>query len=1562
MNPKIHNSHSVEMKALTRSKNKLAQLCQRFVLSMILSFVFILSTLQMSMAATLSGTVINSVATANYSVDGSQELTTASVLITTDTYTPSIISFHRLSDGGEDTTLSSSAYNSSENGGKLWNPIDVITRINGDKIIFPAPVKIIEANQFITNEPIIIRVQDFDQNLDPKIRETIFVTVTIPETNDKEVIQLKETSPSSGIFIGAVPTHSGETVNFDGRFNVKRGAKLTVSYHDQVDSTDISMTAAVIDPVGTLNLSKTADKKSASIGDVISYEITLRNSSIDKPLNDIKIQDTLPIGLRYQNGTALLNGAVLPESAIRIQGRSLTFTLGNMPSNVDSGWVLRYKTKIGINTAIADITNRAQAFSQNDTSNIAKARVRIEDVLMTNTIIITGRVYIGCEKAAPRKALANTRIYTESGRSVLSDKDGYWHMEGLSQQAHVMQLDIDSLPTGYRAIDCDHDNDRAGSKISKFVNSKTLWRADFYVAKNKLAIPLEKKSNKALKNSSNDPLKKYNKQFVNNANIGFEILWPPHNHVPAIASTKIAIKHPPKQKVKLYLNDKPISMLNYDGSTTNKAGTVTIRRWRGVDINIKQRDNILTAILLNKSGKEIARKTHTIHFSGTPSNIEYLEKESLLIADGKNSPIITLRIKDEDGFPMRANTHGYFSIKAGDYNIAQQSNTDTVDDESSTKGNYKYYIKEGGIAHIKLTPTTRSGQISIDFNLANKTQNINAWLKPKLRNWILVGIAEGTLAHKKLSGNLQTLIDKNQAENYKHGRLALFAKGRIKGDYLLTLAYDSAKQRHKNTENGAQLEGNIDPDTWYTVYADKSNSQYETSSSHKLYLKLEKNQFYALFGDYRTGLTVTELSRYERILDGLHSEYHGDKFSYNLFASYTEKRHQRDEIIGDGTSGLYHLSRPIVQNSEVIRLEARDQLNSGKIVSSQTMVRHKDYDIDYDSRTLFFKFPIAGRDKNLNTNIIVVDYESDDNNEKNLVAGGRVAAKFNDNKLETGLSIIQEGNSDDSTGRLVGLDLTYKPSKNTEIHAEVAQTQTTSDNKKSQGRAWLAEIKKSTEKTESTAYIRKQEANFGLGQQKTSEKGTQKLGLSSRYTINANTKIKGDISQQTNLQNDDITQRLSIEAEKQFENSNLSIGVRQSKNTTVSDSSGSTALLLGGSISTKDRKATLHGNIERQIAGRNHTSNDPDKAIVGLDVALSDRVNLFAEHEVSDDDDSITQSTRVGISSSLWQGAKLKTSLSRENKVDRSDTYALVGLSQHAKLSDHLLIDFSLDQATTIDSIIKQTTSADDALKEHGSNRDDYIATSLAYKWKNNSWSSSGRFEHRDGDLEDKINVQLELNHQIAEGKHLSAKIRSLRSSKHNNEQHQQSTISLGAAWQPFDASYSVLERLDYIDETDKNGSEHTQTRKLINNIHINKQINDDFEVGLHHGIQHIMSSNDAEQQEDSTVDVGLIEAKYKLSKMWAVGAHAGYSRDWENDNIEKVAGVSVSASPAKNTKISLGYNFEGFTDNEFDTSSYTAEGFFTQILYKFDQETLKLKTYDNDSTIKTEIMEDSKP
>ena len=81
--------------------------------------------------------------------------------------------------------------------------------------------------------------------------------------------------------------------------------------------------------------------------------------------------------------------------------------------------------------------------------------------------------------------------------------------------------------------------------------------------------------------------------------------------------------------------------------------------------------------------------------------------------------------------------------------------------------------------------------------------------------------------------------------------------------------------------------------------------------------KLERPQFYALFGDYETGIDEPELARYVRSFNGVKAEYRTDRLSATAFAADTPNRHRRDEIQGNGLTGPYALgARDILANSE----------------------------------------------------------------------------------------------------------------------------------------------------------------------------------------------------------------------------------------------------------------------------------------------------------------------------------------------------------------------------------------------------------------------------------------------------------------------------------------------------------------------------------------------------------------------------------------------------------------------------------------------------------------------
>ena len=53
-------------------------------------------------------------------------------------------------------------------------------------------------------------------------------------------------------------------------------------------------------------------------------------------------------------------------------------------------------------------------------------------------------------------------------------------------------------------------------------------------------------------------------------------------------------------------------------------------------------------------------------------------------------------------------------------------------------------------------------------------------------------------------------------------------------------------------------------------------------------------------------------------------------------------------------------------------------------------------------------------------------------------------------------------------------------------------------------------------------------------------------------------------------------------------------------------------------------------------------------------------------------------------------------------------------------------------------------------------------------------------------------------------------------------------------------------------------------------------------------------------------------------------------------------AGISLGFSPADNTRIELGYNFDGFNDDDFESGNYTHQGPYINFNYLLDNSLLK--------------------
>jgi flagellar motor protein MotB len=1026
----------------------------------------------------------------------------------------------------------------------------------------------------------------------------------------------------------------------------------------------------------------------------------------------------------------------------------------------------------------------------------------------------------------------------------------------------------------------------------------------------------------------------YDAAWLETAQPGLQWLTPAPGIIPAIPTVKIAVKHPADTEPVLMLNGELVSPLNFSGTDMDSTKTKAVSHWTGVDL--VQGDNHFDLLLKDgkKGGSQLI--AHRIHYPGPPVKAELVAETSRLIADGKQPALVAVRLKDPSGHPVRPGVTGQFTVQPP-YAALQTENQRSVQPLTlAGPPKAQYVVEKEGIALIALQPTTQSGEVVLNLHLVGGEHEIRCWLQPEPRDWILVGLAQGTAGYSTLSGNMENLQAADQEQDlYQEGRIALFAKGKIKGSWLLTLAYDSDKDRD-DQEN--RLFQTIDPDTYYTLYGDDTEQGYDAASIHNLYVKIERNQFYALFGDYETGLTVTELSRYNRRLNGLKTEWQHRHASLNAFASETDQAFVKDEIRGDGTTGLYHLSRnDIIVNSESIRLETRDRFHSETIISTQPLTRHIDYNIDYDTATIFFKFPVYSQDENLNPTYIVADYETDGASDNAYTYGGRAAARMLDRKIEIGASYIHEGPVNGEAD-LTGVDATIQLPAGLAFKAELAASQASTAGAETDGQAYLAELTQSTDNFNARAYVKEQEEAFGLGQQNGSETATRKYGLDMSYRFSDHWRVNGQASRQHDLATTaerDLDEAALVYARQSF---SLRSGFRLNEDRLGDGTTQRSELLTaGGTLKGLNQRLQLRLDHEHAIDNESASTDFPSRTTLGADYQISDNVALYGAQEFLWHRQGAEQNTRLGAKTSPWQGGQISTDVQQSSFENGRRLSANLGLFQTWRITDRWRLDGGLDRSQTIDQSENQEALNPGITSSQAAEA--FTSLSLGVGYDADSWSWTSRVEARNAESQEKRTFLGGIAGEPRKGLGLAAGITLAQTSSETAGDSVNGDIRLSMVLRPLGSAWTLLDRLDYrFDEQDSSKSE---SRRLINNLHLNYKPHHKLQIALQYGAKYVLETFDS-QEYDGFVDLIGLETRYDLTSKWDVGFRGSTLHSWQTGQMEYSTGLSIGHTVFKNTWISAGYNFMGFEDDDFSRANYTAQGPFVQFRMKFDQQSVR--------------------
>lgn len=432
-------------------------------------------------------------------------------------------------------------------------------------------------------------------------------------------------------------------------------------------------------------------------------------------------------------------------------------------------------------------------------------------------------------------------------------------------------------------------------------------------------------------------------------------------------------------------------------------------------------------------------------------------------ADGQSPVHVVVQLSGADGKPLVGETFATVETSGGRL-LLPDARTDELgpgrmDADRMTPGVQLKVIN--GRAEFDLLAPHDPQDVLLRVTAGGQSAEGMVDFVPELRELIATGLIEGVVNFRR---NGSGLIANSQngdgferdirrwEKQFNHGkangaaRTAFFVKGTIKGEYLLTAAYDSDKDVR------ARLLRDIRPEEFYPVYGDASLRGFDARSAERLYVRVDKNRSYLLYGDFQTGEGMSApsgvdfsspaparaLGTYNRTATGLGWHFENQRVRGNVFAIEDSLRQVVEELPSSG-SGPYGLrNSAVLEGSERVEVIVRDRNQPSRIVSVRPLARLLDYSFEpFSGRILLGSF-LPAFDSNLNPVSLRITYEVDQGTEKFLVAGADAQLRVGE-RGEIGGSYIDDRNPF-ATFEMASANAGYRFGENTWLVAEAART------------------------------------------------------------------------------------------------------------------------------------------------------------------------------------------------------------------------------------------------------------------------------------------------------------------------------------------------------------------------------------------------------------------------------------------------------------------------------------------------------------------------------------------
>lgn len=1320
-------------------------------------------------------------------------------------------------------------------------------------------------------------------------------------------------------------------------------------------------------PAGLVTISKSASLEQAMAGDVIFYDVTLRNTDQARDSEVISLIDNASAALRIKPDSIRVNGLVSDNSTLAADGRGFNLNLPSIPAG--QAVMVRYAMSVRENATPGFALNIVTATPANGNAIKDQAQVEIIRDNLAGKMTLIGRVTeSACDNPATALGIPNVRIMLEDGSYAITDENGRYHFEGLAPGTHIVHAASQTLPQGGAFVNCARTTRNAGSAISTIIRGQggSLLRADFTARLAEGSLVEIDKNDAPPRFASDQENAGVDADWFANGDGPASFIFPSIEHNPRTPSIRVVIRHALDEIVDLSVDGVAADALSFEGSDLSPDKSWKVSIWRGIALS--GASTKLNANVRGPDGEERAQLENTVHFADTPMFAQFIAEDSQLIADGASNPIVAIRLTDRTGKPLHAGVSGSFSIE-GDYRSASEIDNRNSRQLTGFGTSASNWLVEGdeGIAYIKLAPTMISGALRLRFEFSDGTisreEVLDAWLEPGDQPWTIIGIAEATVGSQSVA-DLMEYGDNFDSDLGNNARIALYAKGRILGKYLLTLSYDSAKQKADQ-----RLGSVIDPSAYYTIFGDGSARIYDAASREKLYVRIESSAFYALYGDFETGFDQTDLARYQRSATGIKTQARFGQVQINGFAAKIGSLHRRDEIQGGGVSGPYSLSsRRIIPNSETVFVEVRDRLRSEKIISREELTRFVDYTVDLLTGTIRFVRPLQSRDQFLNPQFAIVNYEIEEYGQGQVNAGLRVNWASKNGTLKIGASAVTD-KGETSRSNLGAIDARLRVSDNSEIRFEAAVSEKNSDI----SQAYSLEAEHHTGRLDMLAYAKQIDADFGIGQQNLAERGRRKIGADARYNISDSLSVEASGWLDQSLSDASERRAADMRVTWQSDTTDAFIGLTHLDDTLADGTERSSNLLQTGAT-----QRLLGNRLEVSAAtsielSNSETVDQPARHNFSARYKVSPIISVIGSYEIASGESHNSRALRGGLELTPWTGATASTTIGKESLgADSARTFAAVSLGQSIPLSSTLTLDANVDANRTIGgsiSIDEVSTTAYPAgngghLSQSGELGEDFTAGGLGLSWAHNLWSARLRSEYRDGEFSNLAGISAAAIRQLGEGSVVGAGGSWTRTDSVGGASSEIIEASLSAAHRPADSAFAFLTKLEYRSDSVNSAvagetggfgrstllvNGNARSRRMIFSASSvwtpkkSKRKNGSSgrkQLSLFVAARHNFDQYEGQDYSGTTLLAG-IDGYFAIGEKFDLGARTTARSNLKDGTASFAIGPEIGFSPVDGTVISVGYNITGFRDEDFSNARQTNKGIFASLRFKFDESLL---------------------